>query len=178
MIETSGRSETEDLFRSGIAVDMGGAAYWLRPLTMDGVEEWEAKIRDVLSAMFGNLGLATGGIDGILGLYRQSVDAQLDALYAYDELGRKPVLPARSELRRSASRDDVDVALRKLVKHEFPLLKGMDFIGTWVPMEVREIITRQLIKLLPEPSSPSQPSTNDSSTSTPPTKIRLRSPRR
>lgn len=193
MIETSGRSEAEDLFRSGIAVDMGGATYWLRPLTMDGAEEWETKIRDVLSAMFGNLGQATGGIDGILGLYRQSVDAQLDALYSYDSLGGKPVLPTRPELRRSASRDDVDVALRKLVKHEFPLLKGMDFIGTWVPTEVREIITRQLIRLLPEPGSPpapippavlpepgspSEPSTNDSSTSTPPTKIRRRSPRR
>jgi hypothetical protein len=180
MIETrNGRSETEILSRSGIPVAMGDATYWMRPLTMDGADEWEGKIRDVLTGMFAGLANATGGIDGILGLYRQSVDASLDALYAYDEIGQpdlaKRALPARSILRGTASRDDVDEAVRKLVKHEFPLLKGMDFIGTWVPSEVREIITRQLIRLLP---SPSEPSTNGSSMNTPPTRTQRRSARR
>lgn len=186
MIETSpnGRSEADDLFRSGIPIVMGEATYWLRPLTMDGADEWEGKIRDVIGGMFGGLARASGGVDGILGLYRQSVDAQLDALYAYDELGGKPVLPDRFMLRKVASRDDVDVAIRKLVKHEFPLLKGMDFVGTWVPVEVREIITRELIRLLPETKTPqvpepaSPPSGNGSSPSTPPSTIRPKSGRR
>ncbi len=174
----NGRTETEILSRAGIPIAMGEATYWLRPLTMDQTDTWEAEIRDVLAAMFGKLATASGGVDGLLGLYRQSVDAQLDALYAYDKLGagdRPAGLPMRAVLRGSASRDDVDEALRKLVKHEFPLLKGMDYIGTWVPMEVREIITRNLIRLLP---SPAEPSTNASSTSTPPSGTRKRSPRR
>lgn len=171
------RTETEVLSRAGIPVLMGDATYWLRPLTMDGTDLWEGRIREVLTAMFTGLAKASGGMDGILGLYRQSVDAQLDALYAYDDLGGKASLPDRADLRRSASRDDLDEALRKLVKHEFPLLKGMDFIGTWVPAEVRTIITTQLIRLLPEPSLQA-PSTNGSSTNTPPTAIRRRSQRR
>ena len=184
MIETSpnGRTESEIIARTGIPVAMGSATYWLRPLTMDATDEWEVQIRDVLGAMFGKLGKAGGGIDGILGLYRQSVDSQLDALYAYDALGGAPTLPERADLRKTASRDDVDVAIRKLVKHEFPLLKGMDFLSTWVPAEVREIITRQLIRLLPEPvpeaESPLPPSTSGSSMNIQRTGTRLRSGRR
>jgi hypothetical protein len=175
-VARNGRSETEIITRAGIPVAMGDATYWLRPLTIDGAEEWEGQIKDVLRAMWGKLGGATGGVEGIMGLYRQSVDAELDALYAYDVLGGKPVLPDRVALRMVASRDDVDEALRKLVKHEFPLLKGMDFLSTWVPEKAREIITTHLIQLLPD--SPTGPSTNGSSTSTPRTKTPRRSPRR
>jgi hypothetical protein len=175
-VARNGRSESEILTRAGIPVAMGDATYWLRPLTIDGAEQWEGQIQDVLRAMWGKLGSARGGIDGVMGLYRSSVDAELDALYSYDVLGGKPVLPDRVALRMVASRDDIDEALRKLVKHEFPLLKGMDFLGSWVPEKAREIITTHLIQLLPD--SPTAPSTNGSSTSTPPTKIRRRSPRR
>ena len=173
---TTERTEVEILTRSGIPLVMGETTYLVRPLTMDGTDEWEVRIRAVLGEMFALLGRAGGGVDGILGLYRGSIDAQLDALYAYDELGGKPVLPDRATLRATASRDDVDVALRKLVKHEFPLLKGMDFLGTWVPTEVREMVTRELIRLLPEPSAPA-PSSTGSSTNTPAT-IRRRSGKR
>jgi hypothetical protein len=173
-VARNGRSEAEILSRAGIPVAMGDVTYWLRPLTMDGAEDWEAQIRDVLRALWGKLGGAAGGVDSILGLYHSSIDAQLDALYRYDALGGKPVLPDRAALRAVASRDDVDEALRKLVKHEFPLLKGMDFLSTWVPEKAREIITTQLIQLIPD----SAPSLRDSSTNTLRTKTPRRSPRR
>lgn len=176
----NGRTEFDILGQRGIAIEMGDATYRLRPLTMDGTDVWEGQIRDVIGTMFGRLATAAGGVDGILGLYRASIDSQLDALYAYDETGhgdRPMVLPEREVLRRTASRDDLDEALRKLVKHEFPLLKGMDFLGSWVPAEVREIITRQLIRLLPE-ASPQAPSSPASSPTTRDTATRRRSARR
>lgn len=182
----NGRSESDILSRSGIAVAMGTTTYWLRPLSMDGADEWEVRIKDLIAAMFGNLAGAGSGVDGVLGLYRQSIDAQLDALYAYDELGNEAtedrVLPDRASLRKFGSRDDLDEAIRKLVKHEFPLLKGMDMVAKWVPAEVRELVTRELIRLLPEPPARQEPplaeSTSGSSTSIPRTATRRRSGRR
>lgn len=189
-VARNGRTESEILARSGIPVAMGDTTFWMRPLSMDAADEWEVRIKDLIAAMFGKLAMAGNGIDGVLGLYRQSIDAQLDALYAYDELGTEEakdrVLPERSLLRKFGSRDDVDEAIRKLVKHEFPLLKGMDVVAKWVPAEVREIVTRELIRLLPEtgprPETGQEPapdpSTNDSSTNTPRSATPKRSGRR
>ena len=129
MIDTAsrnGRSETEIIGRSGIAVAMGDATYWLRPLTMDQAEEWERQIVALIGTSLTSLG-GLSGIDGLLGIMRQGVDAMLDALYKYDELGSEtPALPDRFILRKQASRDDLYQALRKLVKHEFPPLTSAE----------------------------------------------------
>lgn len=182
MLDTAarnGRSESEIIARSGIPIQMGGVTYWFRPLSMDGADAWETQVRDVIGTMFGRLASSTAGMDSVLSLYRATVDGQLDALYAYDDLGHDDgsdhVLPERALLRKAASRDDVDEAIRKLVKHEFPLLKGMDFVQQWVPDELRQLISKELIKLLlPDPSQPA-PSTNGSSTNTPRIATRRRS---
>lgn len=173
----NGRSETEILSRAGIPVTLGDVAYSLRPLTMAKSEEWEGRIRGLISEALGSLGDQGGGVEGILAVVHQSVSAGLDALYAYDELGGVPSLPDREFLFNHASRDDLTGALRKLVEHEFPFLKSAETLSAWLPSEVRTIITNRLLMLAVEPS-PQVPSLSASPPVIPGRAARRRSAKR
>lgn len=160
----NGRSEGQIMARSGIPIVLGDATYALRPLTMAQAEQWEERILALIGENLGRIG-GLEGQEGLKGLIHASIDGMLDALYAYDELGAQshPALPARATIRSIASRMDVYDALRKLVQHEFPPLNSAQAIGTWVPAEVREIITKRLMLLGMAP----EPSTKPSSTTIP-----------
>jgi len=167
----NGRSEADILARSGLALVLGGTTYYLRPLSMAAAEEWESRIRTLIGDTLGGLGDMSGGIEGLLSIGHTAVAAQLDALYAYDELGTTAdglpsALPQRERVFQTASRDDLATALRKLVEHEFPLLRSGSLVSQWIPNDVREIIGRHLIRLLVD-SSPPELSSSASSTSIP-----------
>lgn len=177
------RSEAEILGRSGIPIPMGEALYRLRPLSMDQADRWQEQITAAIASNFAALGTFSG-IDAIKGLVQVSLDAGLDLLYAYDNLGTKDdglptVLPGRSVLRAGASRADVFGALRKLVEHEFPPLKSAEFLGTFLPSSLRTIFGARLLEILTAdaPVPPSAPSSSDSFTSIPDIATRKRSAR-
>jgi hypothetical protein len=178
MVDTlsrNGRSEVEIIARSGIAVVMGDATYWLRPLTMAQSEKWEERLLALIGDGLAKVGELSGQ-DGLRGIIHTSVDAMLDALFAYDELGRAigavSTFPDRQALMNTASRADAYNALRKLVQHEFPPLNSAEALGNWVPTEVREILTKRILLL---GLSAQEPSTKPSSTNTRGTATRRRS---
>ena len=182
MVDTlsrNGRSEVEIIGRTGIAVAMGDVTYRLRPLTMLQSEKWEERVLALIGEGLLKIGELSGQ-EGLRGIIHASVDAMLDALYSYDDLGRvtgsAPTFPERSVLMALASRTDVYQALRKLVNHEFPPLNSAEALGTWVPAEVREILTKRLL-MMGLGSAP-EPSTNSSFTPTRPTATRKRSAKR
>lgn len=172
----NGRSESEILARAGIPLSLGGVTYYVRPLTMAAAETWEGRIRTLIGAALAGLGEHGAGVDAVLAIGHAAVAAQLDALYAYDDLGEQNALPERDYLFNHASRTDLAEALRKLVQHEFPLLRSAETVSAWIPADLREILGRQLLRIAVE--SPLAGSSNDSSTNIPAIATRNRAARR
>lgn len=171
------RSEADILSRAGLPVKLGEAEFRLRPLTMLQAEKWEGEFNRLASENFAKIAGADGW-DAIVAFLRQSVDLQLDLLYAYDRLGAvaenlPSALPARTRIKDLASRKDLWDALETVLRHEFPFVSATaGMVGPMLPEALRGRIAQAILAM-----AQSAPPSNSSFTSIPPTATRKRSGR-
>lgn len=111
-----------DVLSRTVRVNFGGREYALAVLFIAGNERWRAYM-DERTAAFVDAMAATGDDLGeIARKFTGETDMWLDILYAYDtDLGRQAgVLPPRDELKELIHEDEVEPAIREVVKAANP----------------------------------------------------------
>ena len=112
----------QDILSRSLRLTLGGEERVLAVLFIAGNERWREYERAQTSEFITSLEIAGNDPRQILAEFGTQVDLQLDLLYAYDtDCGhRVGVLPAREVLKESLYEDELEMALREVVKAANP----------------------------------------------------------
>ncbi len=112
----------EDVLSRALRLTLGGKEYVLAVLFIAGNERWREYERKTTAAFVTALEIKGQTTRQIIDAFATQTDLQLDLLYAYDtDCGhREGVLPPREELKEVLYEDDLNEALKEVVRAANP----------------------------------------------------------